>query len=292
VIIAFVGFGELATAWVLGLRERTDVGVRVYARQPSDDIGRERLAAAGASGIDLAADLASAVTGADVVLGCVPESAASEVAQACLHHLQPGAVYVDVAPADPAAKRETAARMAGRGILYADVALLGTVVLSGLELPMLAAGPGAERWAQIGSQLGMHVTLVAGDAGTATTIKLIRSVYMKGRDALILEMLIAARRHGVEREVIESIAGPGERVSFPALADRVLGALSVHAGRRADELAASARQLRAVDLEPLVTEAGERRLRWMAALGVREHTLRRRDDAAGVLDALDELGAG
>jgi len=67
-----------------------------------------------------------------------------------------------------------------------------------------------------------------------------------------------------------------------------MGALSVHAARRADELAASARQLRAAGVEPLVTEAAAQRLRWMAGLGVHEHVAGRHDDAAGVLDAIDE----
>jgi 3-hydroxyisobutyrate dehydrogenase-like beta-hydroxyacid dehydrogenase len=179
--------------------------------------------------------------------------------------------------------------MGERRVAYVDVALLGTVVISGLQLPMLAAGPGAGRWAQIGSDLGMRITPIPGDAGRATAIKLIRSVYMKGRDALVLEMLVAARRHGVERDVIRTIGGAGEQVPFEALADRVMGALSVHAGRRADELVASARQLQAAGVEPLVTRAAAQRLRWMADLGVHEHVGTRRDDATGVLDAIDEL---
>jgi len=52
---------------------------------------------------------------------------------------------------------------------------------------------------------------------------------MKGRDALILEMMLAARRYGLEDRVAESIKGPGETVPFTALAERVLCALAVHA---------------------------------------------------------------
>jgi 3-hydroxyisobutyrate dehydrogenase-like beta-hydroxyacid dehydrogenase len=277
-IVTFVGFGELAAAWVDGLRGHDGLDVRVYVRTRRD----------APPGIHLHHDLAAALAGSGVVLACVPASAALAVAEACLEAIEPGALYVDLAPADPSEKRLLARRMAERDVEYVDAALLGTVVVSGLELPMLAAGPGAERWAQIGSGLGMRITLIPGDAGSATEIKLIRSVYMKGRDALVLEMLVAARRQGVEREVIASIGGAGERVPFEALADRVMGALSVHAGRRADELAASARQLQAAGVEPLVTEAAAQRLRWLAGLGVHEHVTGRHDDAAGVLDAIDE----
>lgn len=276
-ILTFVGFGEVATAWVEALRTRDDLEVRVYARTPRDV----------PPGVHLHTDLAGALAGADVVLACVPASAAVTVAEACMDDVDPGALYVDLAPAEPQAKRALAARMGAHKVMYADVALLGTVVVSGLELPMLAAGPGAEGWAQIGFGLGMRVTAIEGDAGTATTIKLIRSVYMKGRDALVLEMLVAARRCGVEGAVIRSIAGAGEQVPFDALADRVMGALSIHAARRADELVASARELRAAGVEPLVTAAAARRLQWMADLHVDARVGRRRDDVASVLDAID-----
>jgi hypothetical protein len=94
---------------------------------------------------------------------------------------------------------------------------------------------------------------------------------MKGRDALILEMLLAARRHSLERSVIESIGGAGEQVPFPDLATRVLGSLALYAGRRSDELAASAEVLAAAGVEPIVTSAGVERLRLLAELDLAEH---------------------
>jgi 3-hydroxyisobutyrate dehydrogenase-like beta-hydroxyacid dehydrogenase len=275
VILTFVGFGELGRSWAEALAGRDALEVRVWARRGE------------AAGAGVQADLAAAVSGADVVLACVPSRAAVDVGRACLPHLGPGVLYVDPAPAAPEAKLALAAEMETRGVLYADVALLGTVVMSGLELPMLAAGPGAFGWARVAGDLGMRVTPIEGGAGRATAIKLLRSVYMKGRDALVLEMLVAARRHGVEDEVIRSIAGPGERVAFDALADRVMGALSVHAGRRADELAEAARELGAVGLDPLVTQAAEARLRWMAALDLGELRDERTDAARAVLDAIE-----
>ena len=280
-ILTFVGFGELGAAWADALRTHRDLVLRAYVRT----------ARAARQGVTLHTDLAEALAGADVVLGCVPAGAAVAVADGCLDDLGPDALYVDLAPADPEAKRILAGRMGERGVMYADVALLGTVVVSGLQLPMLAAGPGAERWASVGSGLGMRITPIAGDAGSAAAIKLIRSVYMKGRDALVLEMLVAARAQGVEGDVIRSIGGAGEQIPFAALADRVMGALSIHAGRRADELVASAGLLRAAGVEPLVTQAAARRLQWMADLGVHESLGERHDDAVRVLDAIDELHA-
>ncbi len=289
-ILTILGFGELASAWARELAARGGCEVRVHVRPRAG--ADARAGRARAAGIRLWHDLSAAVAGADAVVGCVPSRAAVDVARACLPHLAPGALYVDPAPAAPAAKRALAAEMDDRGVAYADVALLGTVVASGLAVPMLAAGPGATRWERIGSELGMQVSAIAGDAGRATAVKLIRSVYMKGRDALVLEMLVAARRLGIEDEVVRSIAGPGERVEFGALADRVLGALSVHAGRRADELAESAHELAAAGVEPLVTVAAEARLRWLAQLDLGPVGEAREDSAGTVLDAIETATRG
>jgi hypothetical protein len=112
---------------------------------------------------------------------------------------------------------------------------------------------------------------------------------MKGRDALVLEMMLAARRLGVEDAVVRSIAGPGEQAPFADLAERVLRALAVHAGRRADELESSAELLRELGVEPTVTEAGAERLRRLAELGLRERFGGERPPSGS--DTLDAAGA-
>src|SRR5262249_31906512 len=180
--------------------------------------------------------------------------------------------------------------LADRGTLYVDAGVRGTVAADGYEVSIVAAGPGAAKLESLVRPWGMNVTSVSGPAGHASRIKLVRSVYMKGRDAAILEMLIAASRYGIEDIVIESIgAAAGERVPFPALAERVMTGLSVHAGRRAHELSASARVLQDAGVKPLVTRACARRL--TAAAGLRGHFGGDRPTSLDeVLDALQALG--
>jgi 3-hydroxyisobutyrate dehydrogenase-like beta-hydroxyacid dehydrogenase len=223
----------------------------------------ERVAAAGAR---LCLSLEEAVSGTDVVFAGVPVSAASEVASACAPFVRADAIYVDPAPRPPEAKSASAAALPG----YVDAAVMGTTAADGFEVAFFAAGPGAEPWRERVSPLGMNVSVLDGPAGAASLVKLLRSVYMKGRDALIVETLLAARRYGVEQELLASFAGAGEQVAFPELAERVVTAVAVHAGRRADELAASAELLREVGVEPLMAGAGEERLRRVAAQGLRE----------------------
>jgi 3-hydroxyisobutyrate dehydrogenase-like beta-hydroxyacid dehydrogenase len=292
---ALVGFGELASALggQLARSEHVDE-VRVYTRPPGDARGAQALQARlDAVGARTYTSLAGAIRGADVVFAAVPAAAAEEVAAkiaaAADHHF----VYVDPTPRLPKEKEEAAQLIGTRGALYVDVAILGTVAADGFAVPMLACGPGAAVWEAEATQAGLIVTLIDGPPGRASLVKLLRSIYMKGRDALIVEMVIAAGHYGLEEAVLESIPASDERLDFPQVANRIICGLAMHAGRRADELAASATVAREASIEATLATAGAHRLRWLAELGLRDYFHRERPtDYRVVLSAIESLHSG
>lgn len=268
---AFVGFGALAYTLAAGLRAAGVDDVRVFVRPPPDAAAAAALLRRlEAAGVERRRTLDSAVRDADVVVAAVPAAAAREVVERCVPSLGAGSLYVDPAPLSPQAKRAANELVQAAGAAYVDAAVLGTVETSGFGVSIAAAGPGAAAFRELVVPLGMDVSVLEGPPGRATALKLLRSVYMKGRDALILEMLLAARRHGLEREVAESIGGAGEQVAFPELASRVMASLALYANRRAEELGASADLVAEVGVEPLVTSAGAERLRLLAQLDLRD----------------------
>src|SRR5205823_12126168 len=148
--------------------------------------------------------LADAIAGADVVLSVVPARASLEVAEQAAPLLRAQALFADFAPAPPADKQAAAAVVAQRGAFYVDVGVLGTVSTSGYEVPLVLSGDGAARFGVLAAREGFDVDVLDAPAGHATLLKLLRSVYLKGRDALIVEMMLAARRYGLEERVAES----------------------------------------------------------------------------------------
>lgn len=266
--VAFIGFGALGSTLAGGVASAGATDVRAFARPRADPASatalRQRIVAAG---VQLCASIEAAVTGVEVVIAAVPAAAADEVADRCARTIAPGTLYIDPSPLPPRAKEQLAVVLAGADALYVDVAVLGTVATDGPRVPMLAAGRGAARWVEVSDSLGLNVSLVSGPPGSASLVKLLRSVFMKGRDALILEMLLAARKYGVEQAIIDSMP-PGE--PFGQLAERVVCSLAVYADRRAEELAASAELLKQAGVQPLATQGGYERLRWLAEMGLRE----------------------
>jgi 3-hydroxyisobutyrate dehydrogenase-like beta-hydroxyacid dehydrogenase len=239
------------------------------------------------------ASLDEALEGATAVLSTVPAGASLEVAHEVAPLLSAGTYFADFAPAPPPDKQQSADSIGASGALYVDVGVLGTVATSGHEVPLVLSGDGASGLGQLLAGEGLDVDVLDAPAGHATLLKLLRSVYLKGRDALIVEMMLAARRYGLEERVAESVRGPGETVPFPALADRTLRALALHAGRRADELRASGDVVAAAGVEPLGSRAASDVLRAVAGLGLRETFGQERPSSgADVLAAIDERSGG
>lgn len=287
-VLVFLGFGELATSLADGLANGARHEIRAYLRKmpAPDSLRSHRLAQAS---VQPRLTLSEALSGADAVLAAVPASAAAELAEQCAPLLTTGTLYVDLPSASPEQKVATCERITSAGGVYVDGAVLGTVLTSGPEVPILASGPGAEAFRELVEADGLNVTAIDAPAGRAALVKLLRGVYLKGRDALVFQMMLAARRHGVEDLVARSIDGPGERMPFTAIAERTLRSLAIHAERRAEELAAASDLIADVGIDPAMTSSGVTVLRAIGALGLAElYRGERPNDAHAVLEAIDE----
>jgi 3-hydroxyisobutyrate dehydrogenase-like beta-hydroxyacid dehydrogenase len=189
-----------------------------------------------------------AVRGAELVLSLTTAAHALAAAASVAAVLSRGAVYADLNTAAPQLKRELASIVPAP---FADVALIGVVPGSGLRVPALASGSGAERFAELLRPLGMPVDVVSAQAGDAAGVKLLRSVFMKGIAAASIEAVEAAKLTGAEARIRSEIAG----VIGEPLLDRLLSGSRTHAARRVGEMQAAAAYLSELGIEPRVATA-------------------------------------
>jgi 3-hydroxyisobutyrate dehydrogenase-like beta-hydroxyacid dehydrogenase len=208
-----------------------------------------------------ATDPAAAVAGSDVVLSVNTARAALDVAEASLPALRETTIYADLNTASPELKRELAALVAGAGARFADVALLGPIPQRGLRAPVLASGVGAQAFADVFVPLGMPVTVVSEEAGDAATLKLVRSVFMKGLAAAVVESMQAAEAAGHAEWLAQEIE---TMIGRPFLL-RALEGSRKHAARRVDEMEAARDLLRELGVEPRIAVASAAQLADLAA---------------------------
>jgi 3-hydroxyisobutyrate dehydrogenase-like beta-hydroxyacid dehydrogenase len=246
--IALLGVGEAGGAIAADL---VAAGVEVRAWDPAPRVE--------VAGLELAASAADAVAGAEVVLSVNTASAALEAARGAAPGLAPGAVYADANTAAPRLKRELADVVP----LFADVALISTVPGRGVRTPALASGEGAETFARVLRPLGMPVEVVDGGPGSAAARKLLRSVFMKGLAAALVESLRAGEAAGCE----EWLRGDLDATLGEALVTRLVEGSSKHAVRRVAEMAAAEELLEELDVTPRIAAAARGWLEELATEG-------------------------
>jgi 3-hydroxyisobutyrate dehydrogenase-like beta-hydroxyacid dehydrogenase len=205
-------------------------------------------------GVRAAESAVDAVRDAGVVLSANSARAAVAAAADCADGLRPGQPFADLNAASPAVKVAIADVVARQGAAFVDVALMGTVPKHGLATPSLASGPGAAEYAERLVPLGAVVEVVGPEPGAAAERKLLRSVFMKGLAAAIVESLRAAEATGREDWLRAEIATVLESADGTLL-DRLVTGSRTHAARRVDEMEAACELLRDLGVEPRVAAA-------------------------------------
>jgi 3-hydroxyisobutyrate dehydrogenase len=193
---------------------------------------------------------------ADIVISAVFGSVALEVATAAFGCMQPGALYVDMTTADPddMARAETLA--AASGPSFVDVAITGAVNIHASKTPLLCAGVRAPEVADLFGRLGAPVQVVGTRAGDAASLKLLRSIFTKGLEALAVECLATAERRGLRAQLHE-ILSDVDQGSLKAQMESMVGTHIEHSGRRRKEVTEAQRQMRLAGIDPLVMPAVE-----------------------------------
>ena len=139
-------------------------------------------------------------------------------------------------------------------------------------------------------ELDMQFSIVGPEIGSAAAIKMIRSVMIKGMEALTLECFLAAARAGVLEEVTVSLKNNYPALDWETIADYNLERMASHGERRAAEMEESAATLRELGLDPLMVESTVKRQREMGAIGKQE-TVRQtlKSGRSAMLSAIDSV---
>jgi hypothetical protein len=116
---------------------------------------------------------------------------------------------------------------------------------------------------------------------------MVRSVMIKGIEALTLECFLAAQRAGVVQEVAASMRNNYPTLDWHKIMDYNLERMASHGVRRAAEMDEVADTLRELGVEPLMATATSARQREMGAIGKDERVRATvKQGGAPMLDAI------
>jgi 3-hydroxyisobutyrate dehydrogenase-like beta-hydroxyacid dehydrogenase len=264
--ISFIGFGEAGQAIAAGLREGGVERIAAWDILFPESAGARLREAAEKIGVRVASSAADAVRDTDLIFAAVTAASSTQAAQSVAAHLSGTPYYLDINSVSPGRKQDSA-KLLGTAARYVDVAVIAAIYPARHRTPMLLAGPHAEAIGPLLTALTMQVSVVKGDVGAAAAIKMIRSVMIKGIEALTLECFLAAARAGVLDEVTGSLKNNYPGLDWGQVSEYNLERMASHGIRRAAEMEESAATLRELGLDPLMVEATVERQRAMGEIG-------------------------
>ncbi|WP_436638178.1 DUF1932 domain-containing protein [Microbaculum sp. FT89] len=247
--IGFIGFGEAGRAFADTL---ADKGVEHFATYdilfdaegmdgPTANIARQRNVHPLAHPSDVAAE-------SDWVISAVTAASSLDAARECATCLEGRHVFIDINSVSPGRKRVSSQLLTSSGAAYIDMAVMGPVHPRGHATPVLLAGPAARSIERDLDRLGFEYEIVSDDIGEATAIKMVRSLFVKGLEAITVEMLLAARASGCLDRVVASLAASFPGLGWEKFADYELERVARHGIRRGAEMEESAVTLRELGL--------------------------------------------
>lgn len=269
-VIALIGFGEAGSAIARGL---TADGAWRGPSKPGDNAPRRVIAIDTALDVDargttlgkvaraldvaIAGRYTEALREADLVICAVQGEHAQSAAKSAAPLLKKGAHYLDLCTVTGKMADEDRAEIETGGGRYIDIAVMGGFFKQGIKAPMLVAGEDAEPMAAWMNANGFETKYLGPRPGSASSVKMVRSVIMKGLEALGVEALVTAERQGILKEVLGCF-GDVDATTFGGTIAMLVQTHIVHAHRRWEEMGLVAQTLRETGVDPLMTEMIEK----------------------------------
>ena len=251
--IAFIGFGEAAQAFASGWKtvenNPIETPLATFDIKVADAASRSALLDACAR-LEVACTETprDAIAGRTWIFSLVTADRALEAAEMIAPDIDKVALYLDCNSCSPSTKIAAAKAIEQAGAHYVDVAVMAPVHPARHRTPLLLAGSEAAKAEGFLTRLGMNARIAGDKVGQASSIKMLRSVMIKGFEALTTECVLAARRAGVEDAVLASLQASDPGIDWKGRSAYNLERMMVHGQRRAAEMEEVAVTLRDLGL--------------------------------------------
>lgn len=202
--IGFIGLGAMGFPMARHLAKQHEVIVWNRTREKAERHAREH-------GSHLAPDL-QACAEADVIITILPTSReVDEIVGRLLPSLRKGQLWIDATSGDPNVSRETAKRLAAKGVDFVDAPVTGAVV--GAENAtltiMIGGSPEAFERARDILKLNGKTLIHVGPVGSGHAIKVLTNSIMGATVWITSECLLLAKQLGIDMKTALAVTNAG-----------------------------------------------------------------------------------
>ncbi|PCI88931.1 MAG: 3-hydroxyisobutyrate dehydrogenase [Hyphomicrobiales bacterium] len=236
--IIFIGFGEAASAFAKGWRGAgLAPAIKAFDVKTDDAALKDaKLADYKTHNVEGCLEIKEAITGATVIFSLVTADQAAKAAADAAQYIEQGQYYFECNSCAPETKKNNAKLINAAGGRYVDVAVMAPVYPKMHHAPLLICGEYADEALEIFNRLDMKAQIVEGEIGQASSIKMVRSIMIKGLEALNAECLLAARKLGIDETILTSLEKSFPEFGWHERSGYMLERMMQHGVRRAAEM--------------------------------------------------------
>lgn len=202
--IGFIGLGAMGYPMARHLAKEHEVIVWNRTREKAERHSREH-------GTKLARDLSDCAA-ADVIITMLPTSReVDEIVDKLLPHVRRGTLWIDATSGDPNVSRETAKRLAEKGVDFVDAPVTGAVVgAENATLTIMIGGTkdAFERARDI-LRLNGKTIIHVGEIGAGHAIKVLTNSIMGATVWMTSECLLLAKQLGIDIKTALAVTNAG-----------------------------------------------------------------------------------
>lgn len=250
--IALIGGGEVGRCYARALYEAGQNVYLIVDNHPTE-ILEDFCSELGAA---FSSEPSAALAEADLILCAVFGAITLDIAKSIKPFLKQNSLYADLTTGRPSDILEASAELEKRQIRFVDVAIAGAISVQKEKTPLLLAGKNAADFLPIANQLNAPAKIVGKEAGAAVSLKLLRSIFTKGCEALAVECFAAAEQKGLREELYEVLSDIDDR-PISVFLEACVNSHAVHARRRLVEVGEAMEQMKDLDLEPIASRGVE-----------------------------------
>lgn len=265
--VALIGLGEVGQALARDLKSAGVQAITAYDIAFADGSSRQSKAAK-ALDVAMAGSAPEAARRSTLTISAVTAGSALDAARETAPGVAGGTMFLDVNSVSPRTKQEAAAIIEGTGGRYVEAAVMSPIHPKGIGTPILLGGPHSAAFLEIAVPLGFNARTYAADRiGAASSVKMCRSIMIKGIESLVAECLLSSHHYGVTDDVLASLKDMFPGQDWDRTARYMLSRTLQHGRRRSEEMEEVAKTVADAGLDPVMSEAIVVRQRWAGELG-------------------------
>jgi 3-hydroxyisobutyrate dehydrogenase-like beta-hydroxyacid dehydrogenase len=285
--IGLIGFGEVGSTFCEAMREiGTEILVYDILLDDAASVNRTRkmIETAGLS----YSSLESVVTHSECIMSTVLTQTAKEVATSSAEYLTAGQIFIDLNSTSPEVKIEIGKIIESTQADFVEGAILGAVGATGANTRILTAGKKGKYVADVLNNIGLNATFYSSEIGKASMFKMLRSIFSKGLETIILELLIAGKRAGIDKDLWHDVTDFMSKKSFEDIAVNWIKTHPLAYERRYHEMVQVLETMKEIGIEPIMTTSTKDFFKRSTSLELTEIFDRKPDSFEEVIDLLEK----